>query len=93
MAEAVSRAYDRDAPKEIKSMKRKVAGVVLISRGLGLFCQALAQGLDCQSLCREKYIQCRDLANKSADPIGSLRVCNDAYHNCVGNCVNTRNPL
>jgi hypothetical protein len=74
-------------------MKRKLAGAVLISLGLGLFWQALAQGLDCQTLCREKYVQCRDAAKKSTDPINSLKVCNDAYHSCVGNCVNTRNPL
>ena len=74
-------------------MKRKITGTILISLALGLFWQALAQGLDCQTLCREKYVQCRDLADKSTDPVRSLKICNDAYHSCVGNCVNTRNPL
>lgn len=74
-------------------MKRKITGAILISLSLGLFWQVLAQGLDCQTLCREKYVQCRDLAEKSVDPVRSLKVCNDAYHGCVGNCVNTRNPL
>ena len=74
-------------------MKRKISGAVLISLGLGLFWQALAQGLDCQTLCRERYVQCRDSADKSTDPVRSLKACNDAYHSCVGNCVNTRNPL
>jgi len=36
-------------------MKRKITGAVLISLGLALFWQALAQGLDCQTLCRERY--------------------------------------
>ena len=74
-------------------MKRKITGAILISVGLGLFWQALAQSVDCQTLCREKYIQCRDLAEKSTDPIRGLKTCKDAYHGCVGNCVNTRNPL
>ena len=74
-------------------MKRKITGAILISLSLGLFWQALAQGLDCQSLCREKYAQCRDSANKSINPVRSLKVCNDAYHSCLGNCVNSRNPL
>ena len=74
-------------------MKRTITGAILISLGLSLFWEALAQGLDCQTLCREKYMQCRDAANKSTDRISSLKVCNDAYHSCVGNCVNTRNPL
>jgi len=29
-------------------MKRKITGAILISLGLGLFWQALAQGLDCK---------------------------------------------
>ena len=74
-------------------MTRKIMGVILISLGLGLFWQALAQGLDCQTLCRERYVQCRDLADKSIDPIRSLKICNDTYHTCLGNCVNARNPL
>jgi hypothetical protein len=74
-------------------MKRKITGAILISLGLGLFWQALAQGLDCQTLCREKYVQCRDAAEKSTDRIRGLKICNDTYHSCVGNCVNTRNPL
>ena len=70
-------------------MKRKITGAILISLGLGLFWQALAQeGLDCQSQCREKYVQCRDLADKSTDPVSSLKICNDVYHKCLGNCVN-----
>ncbi len=74
-------------------MKRKITGAILISLGFGLFWQALAQGLDCQTLCREKYVQCRDLADKSTDPVRSLKICNDAYHTCLGNCVNATNPL
>jgi hypothetical protein len=74
-------------------MKRKITGAILISLGFGLFWQALAQGLDCQSQCRERYVQCRDAAAKSTDPASGLKVCNDAYHSCVGNCVNTRHPL
>ena len=74
-------------------MNRKITGAILIFLSLGLFWQALAQGLDCQTLCREKYLQCRALADKSNHPIGGLKICNDAYHSCVGNCVNTRNPL
>ena len=74
-------------------MKRKITGAILISLGLGLFWQALAQGLDCQTLCRERYVQCRDSADKSTDRVRSLKICNDAYHSCLGNCVNTRNPL
>ena len=54
-------------------MKRKITGAILISLGLGLFWQALAQGLDCQTLCREKYVQCRDSADKSIDRIRSLK--------------------
>jgi hypothetical protein len=34
-------------------MKRKITGAILISLGLGLFWQALAQGLDCQTLFRK----------------------------------------
>ena len=74
-------------------MNRKISGAILISLGLGLFWQALAQNVDCQSLCRDKYVQCRDAANKSVDPVRGLKTCNDAYHSCLGNCVNTRNPL
>lgn len=74
-------------------MKREITGAILIFMGLGLFWQALAQGLDCQSQCRDRYVQCRDAAAKSIDPASSLKVCNDAYHSCVGNCVNTRHPL
>jgi len=74
-------------------MKRKITGAILISLGLGLFWQAFAQGLDCQTLCRERYVQCSDLARKSTDPVRGLKVCNDSYHSCLGNCVNTRNPL
>jgi len=74
-------------------MKRKITSTILIFLGLGLFWQALAQNVDCQTLCRDKYVQCRDSANKSIDPIRSLKVCNDVYHSCLGNCVNTRNPL
>ena len=69
-------------------MKRKITGAILISLGLGLFWQALAEGLDCQTRCRESYDQCTDLAHKSNDPIRSLKVCNDAFHKCLGNCVN-----
>jgi hypothetical protein len=74
-------------------MKRKITGAILIFLGLGLFWQAIAQGLDCQTLCRERYTQCRDSAEKSSDPVRSLKTCNDAYHECLGNCVNARNPL
>ena len=74
-------------------MNRKITGAILIFVSFGLFWQALAQGLDCQTLCREKYVQCRALADKSNDPVHGLKICNDAYHSCVGNCVNTRNPL
>ena len=74
-------------------MKRKITGAILVSLSLGLFWQALAQGLDCQTLCREKYVQCRDAAGKSVNLVRSLKICNEAYHSCVGNCVNTRNPL
>jgi len=69
-------------------MKRKITGAVLISLGLGLFLQALAQGLDCQSQCRETYVQCRASADKSVDQVNSLKICNDVYHKCLGNCVN-----
>jgi len=74
-------------------MKRKITGAILISLGLGLFWQALgqyepAEGLDCQTRCRTGYIQCRDLAHKTINPIRSLKICNDAYHKCLGNCVN-----
>ena len=69
-------------------MKRKITGGILISLGLGLFLQALAEGLDCQTQCRERYVQCTDLAHKSVNPIRSLKICNDAYHKCLGNCVN-----
>jgi len=74
-------------------MNRKIPGAILVFLGLGLFWQALAQGLDCQTLCRERFVQCRDSANKSSDSIRGLKICNDAYHSCLGNCVNTRNPL
>ena len=74
-------------------MNRKITGAILISLSLGLFWQALAQGLDCQTVCREKYTKCRDLADKSIDRVRSLKICNEAYHGCVGNCVNTLNPL
>ena len=74
-------------------MKRKITGAILISLGLALFWQALAQGLDCQTLCRERYVQCQDSAKKSTDPVRGLKICKDAYHTCVGNCVNARNPL
>jgi hypothetical protein len=74
-------------------MKRKVTGAILISLSLGLFWHSLAQGLDCQTLCWERHIQCRDSANKSIDPVGSLKTCHDAYHSCLGNCVNARHPL
>jgi len=74
-------------------MNRKITCAVLVSLGLGLFWQALAQSVDCQTLCREKYVQCRAAADKSNDPVRGLKICNDAYHSCVGNCVNTRNPL
>ena len=74
-------------------MKRKITSAIVISLGFGLFWQALAQGLDCQSLCRERYVQCRDLADKSTDPVRSAKACNDAYHTCLGNCVNATNPL
>ncbi len=74
-------------------MKRKIRGAILISVGLGLFWQALgqyqpAEGLDCQSRCRAEYVRCRDLADKSVDPVRSLKICNDAYHSCLGNCAN-----
>jgi hypothetical protein len=69
-------------------MKRKITGAILISLGLGLFWQALAEGLDCQTQCRASYGQCRDSARKSINPIRSLKICNDAYHSCLGNCVN-----
>ena len=74
-------------------MKRKITGAIVISLGFGLFWQALAQGLDCQSLCRERYVQCRDSANKSTDPVRSFKACNDSFHTCLGNCVNAPNPL
>jgi hypothetical protein len=74
-------------------MKRQITGAILISLALGLFWQALAQGLDCQSLCRARYVQCRDSADKSNDPVRGLKVCEDAYHTCLGNCVNATNPL
>ena len=69
-------------------MKRQIAGAILISVGLGLFWQALAEGLDCQTLCRNSYVQCSDLAHKSINPIRSLKICNDEFHRCLGNCVN-----
>jgi hypothetical protein len=74
-------------------MKRKITGAILISLGLGLFWQALgqyepAEGLNCQARCRAGYVQCRDLARKSIDPVRSLKVCSDTYHSCLGNCVN-----
>ena len=40
-------------------MNRKITGAILVFLGLGLFWQALAQSVDCQTLCREKYVQCR----------------------------------
>jgi hypothetical protein len=74
-------------------MKRKITGAILISLGLGLFWQALgqyepAEGLNCQTRCRAGYVRCRDLAQKSIEPVRSLKICNDAYHSCLGNCVN-----
>jgi hypothetical protein len=69
-------------------MKRQITGAILISLGLGLFWQALAEGLDCQTICRKSYAQCSDLAYKSINPIRSLKICNDAFHRCLGNCVN-----
>lgn len=69
-------------------MKRKITAAILISLGFGLFWQALAQGLDCKSQCRETYLQCRASADKSTDPVSSLKICNDVYHKCLGNCVN-----
>jgi len=69
-------------------MKRKITGAILISLGFGLFWQALAQGLDCQTRCRESYVKCSDLAHKSVNPIRSLKICNDVFHSCLGNCVN-----
>src|SRR5438128_11958554 len=69
-------------------MKRKITGAILISLGLGLFWQALAEGLDCQTQCRESYVDCSDLAHKSINPIRSLKICNDAFLRCLGNWVN-----
>ena len=74
-------------------MKRQITGAILISLALGLFWQAFAQSVDCQTLCRQRYVQCRDAAAKSTDPVRSLKVCNDAFHTCLGNCVNAPNPL
>jgi len=74
-------------------MNRKITGAILIFVSLGLFWQALAQSVDCQTLCRQKYDQCRAAADKSNDPVRGLKICNDTYHSCVVNCVNTRNPL
>ena len=68
-------------------MTRKIMGVILISLGLGLFWQALAEGLDCQTRCRQSYDQCTDLAHKAINPIPSLKICNDTCHKCLGNCV------
>jgi hypothetical protein len=68
-------------------MKRKITGVILISLGLGLF-WALGQGLDCQTHCRERYVQCRESADKSVDLVRSLKISNNVYHTCLGNCVN-----
>ena len=68
-------------------MKRKITGAILICLGLGLFWQALAEGLDCQTRCRESYDRCVELAHKDINPIRSLKVCNDTYHTCLGNCV------
>src|SRR3954447_5164056 len=48
-----------------KQMNRKIPAAILVSVGLGLFWQALAQSVDCQTLCREKYVQCRASADKS----------------------------
>jgi hypothetical protein len=70
-------------------MTRKITSVILISLGLGLFWQALAESLDCQTQCRKSYDQCTDLAHEAINPIQSLKICNDAYHNCLGNCVNS----
>src|SRR5881409_1112752 len=84
----LKRSDSRAFPKEVKSMKRKITGAILISLGLGLFWQALAEGLDCQTRCRESYVQCTDLAHKSIDPIRSLKICNDTLRRCLGNCVN-----
>ena len=74
--------------KEVKSMKKKITCAILISLGLGLFWEALAQGLDCQTHCRERYVQCRESADKSVDLVRSQKICNDVFHKCLGNCVN-----
>jgi len=54
-------------------MKRRITGVILISLGLGLFWQVLAEGLDCHTRCRQSYDQCTDLAHKAINPIRSLK--------------------
>jgi hypothetical protein len=74
-------------------MKRQIAGAILISLGFGLFLQALGQGVDCQTVCRQRYVQCRDAADKSADAVRALKACSDAFHTCLGNCVDAPNPL
>src|SRR5207247_5684136 len=61
------------SPKEVKSMKRRITGVILISLGLGLFWQALPEGLDCHTRCQQSYYQCTDLAHKAINPIRSLK--------------------
>jgi hypothetical protein len=68
-------------------MTRKITGSILISLGLGLFWQALGESLDCHTQCRASYDQCIALAHKAVNPIGSIKICNDAYHSCLGNCT------
>ena len=79
-------------PKEVKSMKRKITGAILISLSLGILWQALAQGLPkgpCEMACDQKYRECKEAIPHGIliNPLPALRICLGAYERCRGNCT------